>query len=208
MRKQAKSFSLSVYRSKHVAPYLPHLGELRATLFKEWPYLYVCQDTTLESGYLASYAESPDALLVVAYDGDVVIAIAAGIPLKDVHLGDMLVEKLEAPVEQYYYIADVVVAQAYQSDGVGIRVAKMLDVEMLALGERYSHHCFMTISRPDDHPLRPTYGRTTAQLDRVFERATGFVKTELLLPCVWPTLQPDGSAMDEENLLRMWIRKA
>ena len=45
------------------------LAALRIAVFREWPYLYD-GDLDYERGYLAEFAAAPDAVLVIAREGD------------------------------------------------------------------------------------------------------------------------------------------
>lgn len=65
-----------------IAPHIPDLAHLRLTVFREFPYLY---DGTpeYEARYLATYAESPDSLFVLALDGERVVGVSTGLPMAD-----------------------------------------------------------------------------------------------------------------------------
>jgi len=50
-----------------VTPHLDAVAELRIAVFRDWPYLYA-GDREYEKNYLATYAQSPESLFVLAFD--------------------------------------------------------------------------------------------------------------------------------------------
>ena len=87
-----------------VGQYLAALAVLRIEVFREYPYLYD-GDVAYEEKYLATYARSPDALVAIAWDGDLLIGAATALPLT-AH-SDEVVPPLQAagydPATVYYF---------------------------------------------------------------------------------------------------------
>ncbi len=73
---------VQTFTGADVAPHLEAVAALRIAVFRDWPYLYV-GDREYEKKYLATYAESPESLFVLALDGERVIGASTGIPLTD-----------------------------------------------------------------------------------------------------------------------------
>ena len=65
-------------------PHIPALARLRRLVFREWPYLYDDGGRdAYEEGYLETYAASPRAALVMAWDGAEPVGLATCLPLLD-----------------------------------------------------------------------------------------------------------------------------
>ena len=60
--------------------HLPDVARLRIEVFRDFPYLYD-GDLHYEARYIASFAASPDALAVVAFDGDAVVGASTAAPM-------------------------------------------------------------------------------------------------------------------------------
>ncbi|MBN9263159.1 MAG: GNAT family N-acetyltransferase, partial [Hyphomicrobium sp.] len=71
---------------------IPELARLRVAVFRDWPYLYQGTDD-YERAYLANFAASQGAVIVVARDGDRVIGAATAAPMASGHA-----EELVAPL--------------------------------------------------------------------------------------------------------------
>ncbi|HMO71814.1 MAG TPA: GNAT family N-acetyltransferase, partial [Paracoccaceae bacterium] len=61
---------------------LDALAALRIAVFRDWPYLYD-GDMDYERRYVATYRDSPGAILVGAFDGDQIVGAATGTPMED-----------------------------------------------------------------------------------------------------------------------------
>ena len=59
------SVALETLAGTAVTAVVPELAKLRVEIFRDWPYLYR-GDLDYERGYLAKYADLPDATIVVA----------------------------------------------------------------------------------------------------------------------------------------------
>ena len=61
---------------------LEDVALLRIRVFRDWPYLYD-GELAYEWDYLAAYRNSPDAILVGAFDGARLVGAATGTPMVD-----------------------------------------------------------------------------------------------------------------------------
>lgn len=153
-----------------VGQYLAALAVLRIEVFREYPYLYD-GDVAYEEKYLATYARSPDALVAIAWDGDLLIGAATALPLT-AH-SDEVVPPLQAagydPATVYYF-GESVLRPAYRGRGLGHRFFD--EREGFARARGYRTAAFCAVARPDDHPRRPP---DYVPHDRFWTRR-GFVK--------------------------------
>ena len=137
---------------------LDDVARLRIAVFRDWPYLY---DGSLdyEREYLGTYRDSPGALLVGAFFGDVLVGASTSTPMED-HA-----EEFAAPLagrglalERILYGAESVLLPEYRGKGIGHRFFDLREDHARALGR--THVAFCSVMRPADHPLRPATYRT------------------------------------------------
>lgn len=154
-----------------IADALDDLATLRLHIFPEYPYLYQGRRED-ELAYLATYAEAPDACVVLARDGLTVIGAATGMPL--IHEDARMIDALRGtalPLNEVYYVGELLFYPAYRNGGLGQKLLDRLESHIRSLG-RYRTLTCATVERPDEHPLRPLdYIPITRFLAR-----TGFVR--------------------------------
>ena len=133
---------------------LPVLAKLRIAVFREWPYLY---DGTLdyEKHYIANFADAPDALIVIARDGEDVVGVSTGSPLTG-HTHEFADAFRAAGQDPglVYYFGESVLLPAYRGQGIGNLFFGRREARARFFG-RFTHTAFCGVVRPADHPLRP-----------------------------------------------------
>ncbi|GGB35625.1 GNAT family acetyltransferase [Roseibium aquae] len=138
---------------EHLVRALPELARLRISVFRDWPYLY---DGTAdyEQKYLARYAGIEGAVIVGAYDGDLLVGAATGMPL------DEEVPEFRQPFEDaglnpsgIFYLAESVLAPGYRGTGIGHAFFDKREAHARRFG--FERAAFCSVIRPQDHPLRP-----------------------------------------------------
>lgn len=136
-----------------VASILDDVARLRIAVFRDFPYLY---DGSLdyERDYLARFAASDGAVVVVARDGGRVVGAATGCPLVAEH------EEFKSPfsargldVNRIFYCAESVLLPDYRGQGAGHRFFDLREEQGRSLGARQATFC--AVQRPADHPARP-----------------------------------------------------
>ena len=132
---------------------LPQVARLRIAVFRDWPYLYD-GDEAYERRYLQAYADSADAILVGAYDGDRLVGAATGTPLED-HAEDFAAAFAGTgyALDEVFYCAESVLLPAYRGQGAGHRFFEAREAHARRLGRR--HAAFCAVVRPAKHPARP-----------------------------------------------------
>lgn len=130
------------------------LGNLRLTVFRDFPYLY---DGTMESEmeYLQSYIQSPNAFLFAVYDGDQMIGATTCVPLSDENR-ELTLPFTEAGVstQGILYFGESILLLNYRGIGLGHRFFDERESYALSLGNIHTT-CFCSVVRPENHPLRP-----------------------------------------------------
>jgi len=181
-----------------IAAHLPALARLRIEVFRAFPYLYD-GDMAYEERYLAALAESPNAVLVGAWDGETLVGAATGAPMEE-HAEEFgaAFEGTGLDLATVFYCAESVLLPAYRGQGAGHDFFDHREAAARALGRR--HAAFCGVVRPADHPARPEGYRP---LDG-FWRKRGYAP----LPGVvarfsWKDI---GEATETEKPLQFWAR--
>jgi GNAT superfamily N-acetyltransferase len=136
-----------------VERYLPALAALRIAVFREFPYLYA-GTLDYEQRYLAPYATSPAALIVLARDGERVVGAATAIPLV-AHSDDVVPPLAAAGYDpaRVFYFGESVLDRAYRGRGIGN--AFFVERQAHARAHGFATAAFCAVVRPADHPRRP-----------------------------------------------------
>lgn len=177
---------------------LPALARLRIAVFRDYPYLY---DGTLdyEATYLARFAESRDAIIVAARDGDEIIGCATGSAMDSTH-AEFAAPLSAAGIDpaKTFYCGESVLLPAYRGRGVGHRFFDLREAQARAQG--YTHSGFCAVVRPDDHPLKPA---GYSPLD-AFWRARGYEK--LAGAIAWFGWTDLGETESSRKPMQVWLR--
>lgn len=134
--------------------YLDAVARLRIEVFREFPYLY---DGSMdyERHYLQTYLQCPDAVVVVAFDGDEIVGASTGIPMmyEELQFRQPFLDHGHDPA-RVFYCAESVLRREYRGQGTGARFFEERERHARALGG-FDWCCFCAVDRPHDHPLRP-----------------------------------------------------
>lgn len=178
---------------------LDDLAALRISVFRDWPYLYD-GDAAYERRYLATYRDSPGAILIGAFDGTRLIGAATGTPMED-HAADFgaAIAAIDLPPARIFYCAESVLLPEYRGRGIGHRFFDGREAQARALGR--DHVAFCAVIRPPDHPARPHNARS----NDAFWQKRGYAP----LPGVtaeysWRDL---GESGETRKPLQFWMRR-
>ncbi len=136
-----------------IAEKLDDLATLRLDIFLEYPYLYQGRRED-ELAYLYTYAEKPEACVILAYDGPAVIGAATGMPL--IHEDTQLLEAFADTaysLNEIYYVGELLFRPAYRNSGLGQKLLAQMESHVLSLGRYHKLTC-ATVERPAS-PLAP-----------------------------------------------------
>nr|WP_309501332.1 GNAT family N-acetyltransferase [uncultured Roseovarius sp.] len=177
---------------------LDDLARLRITVFRSYPYLYD-GDVAYEQRYLQTYRDSPNAILIGAFDGARLVGASTGAPMED-HADDFAqaFAGLDIPLSDIFYCAESVLLPDYRGQGIGHAFFDAREAHARALGRRHSAFCAVT--RPAGHPLCPE-GYTP--LDR-FWTGRGYAKMPgAVAQFRWKDIdQPE----ETDHALQFWMR--
>ncbi|WP_136254267.1 GNAT family N-acetyltransferase [Onishia niordana] len=145
--------TLTTCQGQSIAPYLEDLARLRIRVFRDFPYLYD-GDFTYEAEYLSRYAECPQSLFVLAFDGEALVGAATAMPLS-AEMDEFRAPFIESdyPLDSIFYYGESVLLADYR--GMGIGKAFMEAREDHALRQGFTTVAFCAVEREANHPLRP-----------------------------------------------------
>jgi GNAT superfamily N-acetyltransferase len=178
---------------------LDDVAALRIAVFRDWPYLYD-GDRDYERGYLARFRDSPDAILIGAFDGARLIGAATGSPMED-HATDFgaALAAVALPLARIFYCAESVLLPEYRGRGIGHRFFDEREAHARALGR--DHVAFCSVIRPQDHPARPQEARS----NDAFWRKRGYAPLPgVTAEFAWRDL---GEAGETSKTLQFWMRR-
>lgn len=182
-----------------VVDHLEAVAALRITVFRDFPYLYD-GNMDYERHYLQTYAQTPECLIVLAFDGDRVVGASTAVPMKH--------ETLEFrqpfhthhyPIEQVFYCGESVLLPAYRGQGVGVRFFEEREAHARRLGG-FRWSCFCAVDRPADHPRRPA---DYVPLDAFWAKRGYTRHPELTTTFVWKEV---GEATESAKPMTFWLK--
>lgn len=197
--------TIKVVHGADSAEYMDCLGSLRLETFKEFPYLYV-GTKEIEDHYVGWYPKDPNTLFGIAQVQGKFAGILTGVPLRSLCNRDLntqnACEKAGLVIADYYYLGEVITLKEFRNQGIATSNFKALEENAKKLG--YKHTCFITVEREENHPLKPADYKGPASL---FTKL-GYTKTDSRFPFLWPTIQQNGSVIqDFENFVVLWIKE-
>jgi len=177
---------------------LDDLASLRLEIFREYPYLYQGRRED-ERTYLSTYAEAPDACIILADDGAKAVGAATGMPLIDEDPSLLTAfQDSPYPLDGIYYVGELLLLPPYRHQGLGHELLTQIEEHIRGLGRYHAWTCAV-VERPDDHPLRPSAYRPISRfLDRTgFERLADTTTT-----LTWTEI--DG--VKRAHTMQFWIK--
>lgn len=196
-----KSYSIRSYTGTTLNHYIPDLAALRMKVFREYPYLYE-GSLEYEQQYLQTYSKAPDAIVVIAFDNDLVIGASTGMPMEHE------TENVKQPwidkgynLQEIFYFGESVLLPEYRNQGIGVAFFHHREKWVQSL-ERFRLLTFCAVVRPANHPLKPHNYRP---LDE-FWKHRGFDKTQDMR-CLMKWKDIDQNC-ETEKPLHFWTKKS
>jgi GNAT superfamily N-acetyltransferase len=191
--------TVKTFTGADVTPHLDAVAELRIAVFHDWPYLYA-GDREYEKNYLATYAQSPESLFVLAFDGGRVIGASTGIPLTD-ETAAFQQPFLDRGIDlaDVFYFGESVLLKEYRGHGLGHRFFDEREGYARRLG-RFNLTAFCAVERALDDPRKPESFRP----NDVFWNKRGYARQDdMFCQLEW---QEIGHDMGSCHRLRFWLR--
>lgn len=133
--------------------HLSDVARLRIEVFRAFPYLYD-GDLDYEARYIASFAASPNAVVVAAFDGASVVGASTAAPM--VTQMNEVTAPFRARGEDFartFYFGESVLRESYRGQGIGVRFFQEREAHARACGASVTAFC--AVIRAADHPLWP-----------------------------------------------------
>lgn len=193
------NLSVTTLSGLQLAPFIPALARLRMVVFREFPYLYAGSAKYGEA-CLRPLPDTPDALIVLARDGEEVVGASSALPLTgEVAALQAPLHALEFGRASVLYLGESVLRAEYRGQGLGRIFFDRREAHAHKLGLHTTAFC--TVQRPDDHPTRPTPYRTL----HAFWAARGYVeRPDLNTALSWMDV---GDNHETPKSMRYWLRK-
>jgi GNAT superfamily N-acetyltransferase len=179
-----KNIRIERFSGTALEHYIPELARLRIEVFRDFPYLYD-GDYDYEKKYLQTYIDTPDSVIVLAFDGEKVVGASTAIPMQ------YETDQLKRPfLEQDYaldgvfYCSESVLNKNYRGLGLGVQFFEQREAHAKELGG-FKVITFCCVERPLNHARRPA---NYVPLD-LFWNKRGYVKhPELKTTYSWKDL--------------------
>ncbi|MCW8307052.1 GNAT family N-acetyltransferase [Acidiphilium sp. PA] len=194
------ALTIETLQGAAILQHLAALAELRMKVFRAWPYLYE-GDAAYERDYVATYAASRHAAIIVARDDQIIVGASTCLPLTDE------AESLQAPFRAagfepatICYFGESVLLEPYRGQGAGVAFFTAREAHARTI-EGVTHAAFCAVIRGAADPRRPT-GATP--LDE-FWRHRGFtLRAGLICTMRWREI---GTEAEVENRLQAWLKQ-
>jgi GNAT superfamily N-acetyltransferase len=142
-----------------IASCLGDLAQLRATMLRDWPYLYD-GDVASQAQHLQVYLESWRSIAILVSDGDRLVGASIGLPLGD---ADKSLRRAfiaaGRELDRTFHFGGSMLLPAYRGRGLGHRFFDERESHARALGG-FELTTFRTVERAADDPRRPPFGRS------------------------------------------------
>ncbi len=184
-------------------PRLPDLTRLRASVFRDWPYLYDAPARRKDQAKDPDMAGIPSiegACLVLALDGERAVGCATCFRLETEgpHLR-LPFARAGLDVSRYAYFGESVLEPPYRGQGLGVGFFEARETHARTV-HGIDRAVFCSVIRPRDHPLRPP---GAGDLHK-FWRKRGYHETDLVCHMRWKQVD---TADKVENALRFWEKQ-
>ena len=192
-------FEVRTFSGTQIEVHLDAVASLRIAVFRDWPYLY-CGDREYEKKYLATYAQSPDSLFVLAFDGEQVIGASTGIPLahETVAFQQPFLEQ-RIGLGNVGYFGESVLLARYRGHGLGHRFFDERERYARSLGG-FTMTAFCAVERDKNDARR---GDGTRSNDLFWIKRGYRCQDDMICSLDW---QEVGCDEVSTHSLRFWLR--
>jgi GNAT superfamily N-acetyltransferase len=180
----SKDIRIERWSGTALQQYIPELARLRIEVFHDFPYLYD-GDYDYEKKYLQTYIDTPESVIVLAFDGDKVVGASTAIPMK------YETDPLKKPflehgynLDDVFYCSESVLNKDYRGLGLGVSFFEQREAHAADLGG-FKYITFCCVERPIDHPRRPA---NYVPLDEFWNKRGYFKHPELTTTYSWKDL--------------------
>lgn len=188
------------FTGQKVRDFISEIAKLRVEVFKEYPFLYI-GDFEYEKRYLEKFMEMENAIVVAAFDGDILVGIATGYPfVYELENLQEVFRSFQHNPADYFCFGESVLKKAYRGLGIGKQFFEEREAYARSLGQ-YKYICFYTILRDSNDPRRPPGYRDLAP----FWQSRGYIKHPELIGTV--SYQEIDEKEETPKKMIFWIKE-
>ena len=181
------------------AAHVDAIAALRIGVFREYPYLY---DGTAEDeeSYLETYIASPDAMAVLAFDGERVVGASTGIPMaqgKDEFNTPFAASGMDP--QKVFYCGESVLLPAYRGRGLYRAFFDGREAHARKLGG-FGWITFCGVVRDKNDPRRPA---DYEPLDEIWQHFGYAPRADLVTTYHWREV---GAQEESAQLMMFWVK--
>ncbi|MCE5319258.1 MAG: GNAT family N-acetyltransferase [Parachlamydia sp.] len=166
-------------------------------IFAEWPYLYQQSDPLEDVKYiLERYADQPDSVVCIAFDGKIAVGAAMGVPLTQApqHYRDAFPENERRP--DIFYWGEMVVLKEYRGEHIATELLTQLGRHVTESG-KYKAICFASVEREADYRLSHHKPAKYVSLDVLWKRFGFEKRLDIRMQGKWTVLKEDADSLHE-----------
>lgn len=174
------------------------------SIYGEWPYLYRQLNPLEDVTYIQErYAEQPDSIVCIAYQGDKVIGAAMGVPLTQApqHYRDAFPENERRP--DVFYWGELVVLKEFRGEHIASGIYNKMGRHVIDSG-KYKAICFASLERDAHYRLRHLQPADYVPLDDLWKRLGFEKRPEIAMQGKWTVL---GDSEDSFHEMFYWWKK-
>lgn len=191
-----------VLLGQQAASVIPAIAEMTSKEFAGFPYLYKSEPSDYVDYFSWMIREVQDTVFVVAYDGDTCAGYACALGLKGYSARHPAILetfiKDGVDTDKTFYLSECVVLESYRKKGLAFNFYKALATHALAKG-------YTQISCITEHIEEGTV-KPGEYLDlSLLLSMHGGKKLSTLFTLEWPTIQPDGTVINQMHSMDCWI---
>lgn len=190
--------TIKTYSGNEAEKHLQAVAQLRITVFREFPYLYD-GSMAYEEKYLKMLFQSPDNVIVIAFDDEKVVGASTGLPLVDAGAEIAKPWTDLQDISKIFYFSESVLLKEYRGKGIGLRFFEERENWAKRLG-RFEKMVFCGVVRSANHHRKPA---DYLPLD-AFWKKRGFTKTEnTVCEISWQDLD---ETEESPKMLHFWYK--
>ena len=190
---------IEVKQGDALKPVIPALARLRTEVFRDWPYLYDGEPAS-EERYLATYAQSPRAAVVVASVEQEIVGASTCLPLSDES------ENVQRPFlargwnpARFFYYGESVLRREMRGQGIGVAFFDAREAHAGAVSD-CDFAAFCAVVRSHAHPACP---HDYVPLDAFWTRRGFTRRPDLVCRMAWKEV---GAQDETEHDLVFWMK--
>ena len=196
----SKDIRIERFSGPALAQYIPELARLRIEVFRDFPYLYD-GNYEYEEKYLQTYIDTPESVIVLAFDADKVVGASTALPMKfeTIEMKQPFIEN-GYDLDEVFYCSESVLNKNYRGLGLGVKFFEQREAHAEYLGG-FKHITFCCVERPIDHPRRP---KDYVPLDQFWNKRGYYKHPELRSAYSWKDLD---DVEESSKPLTFWLKE-